>query len=242
MRLLLLLCTILLRLLASEQSIAVGAGPYLQTQPYQGADPFLLPSPVIFLEYEVLYIRWSRAGVYFAGGEHWGASVMIQPRTFGYRADDASILEGMARRKRSWEGGLSLAAKNDHGFVEFCYLHDLLNSSNRALAQMEIGTTLERGAWSFTPTATLLWLSQGYNDYYYGVRKSEATADRAAYRAHDGFNIALQSYISYTINDTFSLLTNLRLDLLDHTIVKSPIVDDIFIYSAMVSLLYHTTW
>ncbi|MBN2896990.1 MAG: MipA/OmpV family protein [Campylobacterales bacterium] len=237
-----LLVLIMVPLLASAQSLSVGAGPYLQTQPYPKADPLVLPSPVIFLEYGVLYVRWSRLGVYFAGGEQWGASLMLQPRTFGYEANDAPMLEGMHQRKRTWEGGLSLAAKNDDGFIELCYLHDLLNSTERSLARLEAGNTYTYGAWSVTLTAMLLLFSAPYNDYYYGVRPSEARDGREAYKANDGINVAVQSYVSYTLSKEYSLLLNLRADLLSPTITRSPIVDDALIYSGMISLLYHLEW
>lgn len=214
----------------------------MQTQPYPKAEPLWLPSPVVFLEYGLIYVRWSRLGLYFAGGEQWGASLMLQPRTFGYSPDDAAILEGMEKRRRSWEGGLSLAAKNDDGFIELCYLHDLLNSTERSLARLEIGNTYTYDAWSFTPTAMLLWFSQGYNDYYYGVRDSEARDWRKAYKADAGVNAAVQSYIGYTLSKEYSLLLNVRADLLASTITESPIVDDAVVYSGMISLLYHLEW
>jgi outer membrane protein len=51
----------------SKQKVTIGAGPYIQTQPYKGVDDILLPSPVIFFDNGLFYVRWSRAGVYFLG-------------------------------------------------------------------------------------------------------------------------------------------------------------------------------
>ncbi len=226
-------------LLHAESTLSVGFGPYMQTQPYKKADPLLLPSPVVFLNYEILYVSWSRIGVYFLGGENWGASLMIQPRTYGFESSDAPILEGMSKRERSWEGGLSLAGKNAYGFAEIAYLHDLLNSTDRSLVRFEAGHTFETGAWSFTPTVMALWFSQGFNDYYYGVSEHEATAERPAYRADAGVNLAVESYIDYRINPQWSIFTNLRVDWFDATITQSPIVDQSTMISGLVSLLYH---
>lgn len=45
-----ILILLFVNLFATEkQKITIGAGPYIQIQPYQDVDNILLPSPVIFL-------------------------------------------------------------------------------------------------------------------------------------------------------------------------------------------------
>ena len=65
--LILLLSFLLLNSDDSKQKITVGLGAYMQTQPYKDVDTIILPSPVIFFDNDLFYIRWSRAGVYFYG-------------------------------------------------------------------------------------------------------------------------------------------------------------------------------
>lgn len=238
MRTVLLFSILFLSLLRAENSLSIGAGPYIQTQPYRNADPLVLPSPVIFLEYEIVYIRWSQMGIYFYGGENWGLSLMLQPRPFGYKPEDSDLLKGMHERKSSWEGGLSLAGKNDLGFAEIIYVNDLLNSSNRSLVRAELGTKIKHGNWTFVPSFLMLWFSQGFNEYYYGVRDDESTLSRPQYHPHAGLNSAVQSYINYQISPEWGVLTNIRADYLNTTITQSPIVSDKHIFSGMISLLY----
>jgi outer membrane protein len=224
--------------LKAENSLSIGAGPYIQSQPYKNTDAFTLPTPVIFLEYEIFYARWSQIGVYFYGGDDWGLSLMAQPRPYGYKSDDSKDLEGMNERKSSWEGGLSLAGKNDLGFAEIIYAHDLLNSSNRSLIRAKVGSKLENGRWTFVPTVMLFWFSKGFNDYYYGVTDKESSLTRKEYHPNAGLNGAFESYINYQITPEWGILTNIRIDYLDSTISNSPIVSDSFILSGMISLLY----
>ncbi len=225
-------------LLRAENTLSIGAGPYIQTQPYEKTDPFMLPTPVIFLEYEIFYVRWSQIGMYFYGGDNWGFSLMAQPRPYGYKAGDSDVLSGMHTRKSSWEGGLSLAGKNDFGFAEIVYAHDLLNSSNRSLVRAEMGTKIKKGQWTFVPSLMLFWFSQGFNEYYYGVQEDESTQSRIEYQPNAGINMAVQSYINYQLTSEWGVLTNIRADYLNSTISDSPIVSDNYIFSGMISLLY----
>ena len=225
-------------LLKAENSLSIGAGPYIQSQPYKNTDAFILPSPVIFLEYEIFYVRWSQLGIYFYGGDDWGFSLMAQPRPYGYEAGDSKFLEGMQTREDSWEGGLSLAGKNDLGFAEIIYAHDLLNSSNRSLVRAKVGSKLKNGKWTFIPTIMLFWFSKGFNDYYYGVTEEESTLSREEYHPNAGLNAAFETYINYQISPEWGILTNIRADYLNSTISNSPIVSDNYILSGMISLLY----
>jgi outer membrane protein len=238
MKKIIIILLLLSTLIRAENYLLVGAGPYVQSQPYTDTDAFALPSPVVFMEYEIFYIRWSQMGVYFYGGENWGLSLMLQPRPNGYEAKDSDSLSGMKKRKSSWEGGISLAGKNDLGFAEIIYAHDILNSSNRSLIRAEAGTKIKSKKWTFVPSFLLLWFSEGFNNYYYGVTQQESSVDRAAYHADAGLNAALQNYTNYQITPKWSLLLNTRVDFLNSTITDSPIVSDKYIFSGMLSILY----
>lgn len=220
----------------------VGAGPYIQSQPYRGADPEVLPSPVIFFDNRLFYVRWARVGMYFYGGENWGASVTAQPRPFGYRAKDSPALAGMAERQNSWEAGFAVAGRNDIGFAELTYFHDILDRSNGSLVRLELGTSISSGRWLHVPSVFVLWFSDSFNDYYYGVAEDESTADRPAYRAEAGVNFAIQEFVMVHLSGDWFASAEVRADYLDSTIRSSPIVGDQWMLSGMISLLYRFTF
>ncbi len=221
-----------------ESRVYLGAGPYFQSQPYRGAAMLVLPSPVIFFDNELFYVRWTRVGMYFMGGDNWGFSLSAQPRPFGYSAKDAATLAGMADRHSSWEGGISFAAKNNLGFLELLYFQDLLDNSNGSLLRLEVGKKITTGKWTIVPSLLLIRFSQKFNNYYYGVRSNEATPQRPAYTADAGINYAAQSYLMYDITKNWHILGNLRLDLLSSTISNSPIVEDRVMFSGLLSVMY----
>jgi len=78
----------------SKQKLTIGAGPYMQTQPYKGVDDILLPSPFIYYNDDLFYVKWTRVGIYFYGSRSddlsWGFSLTAQPRVYGYKASDSA--------------------------------------------------------------------------------------------------------------------------------------------------------
>jgi len=226
-----------------KQKITLGFGPYIQSQPYKGVDDLILPSPVIFYDNGIFYVRWSRFGVYFLGEKKsdyaWGFSLTAQPRTLGYKATDSTILNGMDDRESSFEGGLAFSASyHDKEYIEIMLLHDLLDRNKAWLARCEIGDEFKAGSFTFYPSVVGIYQSDKFLDYYYGVKDSEATLSRPAYTPGDGFEFGVQTYISYPFSDNLSTLINLRYDILAKSAQDSPIVEDNYIYSGLLSLIY----
>lgn len=228
--------------LQTKQKVLIGAGPYVQSQPYDGADALLLPTPVIFFDNKLFYVRWTRVGLYFMGHSgddfSWGASLNAQPRPFGYKAEDSTVLAGMDERKNSWEAGLSLAAEYKTVFAELLVLHDILDASNGYMVRAELGNSFKYEKWGFYPSFLAIYRSDKFNDYYYGVTQEESTPTRPFYRADGGMDYAAQTFIKYNFTNSWSTLINLRADLLSQEASNSPIVSSSQMYSGMVSLIY----
>jgi len=226
-----------------KQKITVGAGPYIQSQPYYGVKDILVPSPVIFFDNGIFYMRWSRGGIYFLGEKSdtlsWGVSLTAQPRPFGYKASDSPTLRGMDERKNTLEGGLAFSASyKNRSYIEIMLLTDLLDKYDSWILRTEIGDEYTLGKFTFYPSLVLMYESQQFLNYYYGVKTNEATQTRRAYTTGDGFEIGAQTYIKYPLSGALSVLVNLRADIIPKTAQNSPIVEDNYIYSGLFSLIY----
>jgi outer membrane protein len=225
-----------------KQKVTLGVGPYIQTQPYQGADAIFVPSPVIFFDNSLFYIRWSRFGMYFLGAKHddfaWGFSLTAQPRTYGYKASDAKILKGMDERKTTFEGGIAFSASYGDRYIEMMALTDMLNRYDSWTFKTEIGDEYHAGNFSFYPSLIVIYQSEKFLNYYYGVKTSEATLQRPAYTPKDGLLLGVQTYIKYPFTDKLATLINIRADYIPQTAYESPIVKDKYIYSGLLSLIY----
>ncbi|EDZ62246.1 MltA-interacting protein MipA [Sulfurimonas gotlandica GD1] len=237
--LILLLVFLTLEAQDKKQKITIGAGPFIQTQPYKNVDNIVLPSPVIFFDNGIAYVRWSRAGIYFFGDKQedyaWGFSLTVQPRVYGYKSSD---INGMDERKNTWEGGLAFSAKTDSSYLEVMLLTDMLDRYESWILKTEIGYDFEFSNFSLYPSLIFIYQSSDFLNYYYGVKKSEELGSRKEYIPNDGLQIGAQTYIKYPFTENFSALINLRVDRISKEATKSPIVDEDYIYSGLLSLIY----
>jgi MipA family protein len=230
----------------TPDTLYIGAGPYIQTQPYKGASSKITPSPVIFFDNHIFYIRWSRVGVYVAGAAHdnysWGLSIAAQPRPYGYNSGDSDALKGMSNKSNSIEAGPSLDVKYKSYFFNIAVFHDILDKSNSYMSQLEVGKKISYRALTLYPSFFIIYYADRFNNYYYGVNHNEATLTRPYYKADGGVNYAFETYIKYTLTPKYSLLANLRAEYLNQNIRHSPIVHSHYIYSSLLSVMYKFTF
>jgi len=246
MKYIVLLALLTLSLYAAEtqikQKVTIGLGPYVQTQPYKGVNPLLVPSPVIFFDNGLFYMRWSRAGMYFLGDKSedfsWGLSLTAQPRTYGYKTEDSEYLKGMDERETTFEGGIAFSASYNDTYIETMLLTDMLVRYESWLFKTEIGDEFVLGDFTFYPSIIVIYESDEFVNYYYGVKEHEARADRAQFTPGAGWQLGAQTYIDYPFTDKLSGLVNLRVDRLPSSALNSPLIESDYIYSGLVSLIY----
>ena len=226
-----------------KEKLTLGFGPYIQSQAYKNVDDMVLASPVFFYDNELLYVRWTRFGIYFMGQStdefSWGFSLTAQPRTNGYSPDDSLQMRGMLEKESSWEGGIAFSASYKEGYIEMMYLHDLLDRYDAYIAKAELGYTLKFEKISFYPSLVCIYQSGDFLNYYYGVSNSESAASiYATYTPESDYKFAAQSYINYPITDKISAFFNLRVDILSGEAKNSPLTEKDYYYSGIASLIY----
>ncbi len=225
-----------------KHELTIGAGPYIQTQPYKGVDNIILPSPFFYYNDGLFYAKWSRFGVYFLGEKtddfSWAFSLTAQPRVYGYKASDSPYLSGMDDRKNSVEAGLAFSAQKDKLFVDAMLLTDVLHEQNAWILQTEVGYEFHIKKLSIYPSILATYQSAKFTDYYYGVKSNEATLSRPQYSAGSGVQLGLQTYLKYPFTKSIATLVNLHAEKLSSQAKDSPLVQDNTIYSGLVSLIY----
>ena len=224
------------------EKVTIGAGAYMQTQPYKDVDAIITPSPVIFFDNSLFYVRWTRAGIYFLGDKQesfaWGFSLTAQPRINQYEASDSEYLRGMENKKSSIEAGLAFSASKEKAFIEIMALSDALARHDTWILKTEIGYEFALSNFTFYPSFIMTYQSSAFMDYYYGVKPSEATPFREEYKADYGMQYGVQTYIKYPLTQNLASLVNLKADKLPSEATNSPIVADDYIFSGLVSLIY----
>ena len=223
-----------------KQEVTIGVGPYIQSQPYTNVESIILPSPIIFYDNGIFYVRWTRFGVYFLGEKSedfsWGLSLTAKPRVYGY---DSSDISGMDTKENSWEGGLAFSASAGDSYIEIILLNDILGAHNSWILETTLGYDFKVGNFSFYPSITAEYQSKDFINYYYGVTSVEASRRaETVYIADAGLQVGAQTYIKYPFTKNLSGLLNMKLDRLPVQATTSSIVDDKYIYSGLASLIY----
>jgi outer membrane protein len=227
LKILSLLFLLTVALFAKDSTMSIGAGLYSQTQPYKDAKALNLPTPVIFFDNSLLYVRWTRVGVYFMGNKSddlsWGASLTALPRANRYD----STTTGVEDKKSTWEGGLSFGISKQKLYAELLVLHDILDIHNAYTGQLEIGYEYKVSDVTFYPSLSFFYQSAKFINYYYEPKDPKA-----------GVNVAIQTYISYPLTKKVALFLNLKAEKLSKEITNSSLIDDNIVYSSLFSLIY----
>lgn len=226
-----------------KQKVTIGLGPYIQTQPYKDTNTIVLPSPVIFFDNGLVYIRWSRAGIYFLGNRgdefSWGVSLTMQPRVQSFDPSTSDELSQINEKSSTFEGGLAFSATYKDAYIESMLLTDILDNHEAWIFKTEAGYDLHLGKFDLYPSLILVYNSKDFTNYYYGVSQEEAQGSSfSEYHPSAGFQIGVQTYIKYPITDNLSTLINLRVDKLPKAVKDSPIIETDMIYSGLLSLIY----
>jgi len=223
-----------------KQNITIGAGGYFQTQPYKNVHNIILPSPVIFFDNSLFYIRWTRVGMYLLGDKGsdyaWGVSLTVQPRVYGYKSSD---IKGMNERKNSLEGGIAISGKKENSHIEIMLLTDVLYRTQAWIASTEIGHDFNYKDFSFYPSLIFTYQSADFTNYYYGVRRNEVlSSSHNYYSPNAGLQVGIQTYIKYPLTKKLSVFVNIKVDRLSDEASNSPLIQDKYIYSGLTSLIY----
>ena len=244
MKKILLLFAVVLQLFAQDGStpLLIGAGPYIQTQPYKGADAKIVPSPVVFFDNQRFYVRWTRVGVYLAGSAtddfSWGISLTAEPQPLGYQSSDAPILHSLSSKDTSIQAGLGLDMEYKKYFLSAVAMQDILNRSNSYIMRAEVGKHIEFGKFDFYPSVLATYHSGAFNNYYYGVTQNEATSTLLPYNAGSSVDLGTEAYLKYNFTNKWSTLINARVDYLGASEQNSPLVSQSTMISGLISLLY----
>jgi outer membrane protein len=208
----------------------LGLGAIARQQAYAGIDRDILPIPIVYFENR--WIQLIGPGVEFKlPGVEWGAD---QELSFGlraefdgsgYKAKDAPILQGMARRKNGVLAGASVKWSNPFMEVKGEWMMDASSASEGQRIRLGVEHAFQAGErFTFTPGASASFLDSKYANYYFGVPASEARVDRPAYAVGSTVNAGFALRTDYMINRRQMLFLQAEYTALGKEITDSPLV------------------
>jgi outer membrane protein len=195
-------------------------------------DPRALVLPVIRASWkDKVFINALQGGVWLLDSDDktFRFGLAVEPR-FGWEAKDGTLVAGMERREFSLEAGPNLQLRTPVGVVNANWYQDISGASNGQTAQLQFIRSLinlQGGSLRLNGVAGAQWFAGKTNDYYFGVRPSEATAQRPAYTAGSTVNLQLGVNGVYLLGRG-SLLFGAIGNWLGNEAAQSPIVETRF--------------
>lgn len=214
-----------------ESSWSLGFGAASTQKPYAGIDRETRALPMI--QFENQYVRVQGLGVeaklpslVISNTQRFDFSIVGRRALgIGYEEEDAPILSGMEERKGGYWLGAKTEWKNSVLNVSADWTGDASGNSKGQRFNLGVNKPWRFGQLTLIPRLGLTWHDKKYNDYYFGVRDSEARADRAAYQADAGVNVELGLNAMYMFDRHHSMMLGLGVNSLSKEIKDSPLVD-----------------
>lgn len=209
----------------SESKWGIGLMLGAETMPYKGYSSKTEVWPM--LSYENKWVRVAGPGVDLKLGNTGAFSYELTARysDSGYQASDASEFDGMDDR----DGGVWLGARvnwqNELVNVHAELLGDASGNSDGQQFRLSFDRRFQSGAYTLVPRIALNWQDKNYVDYYYGVKESEARADRSAYTGASGVSSELGMRMNYAVDAKQTVFLDLSATALPSSIKDSPLVD-----------------
>lgn len=204
------------------QGWSVGAGAVIQQLGYAQGDTESTVFPLFSYEGEKFFWRGPQAGYRLT--DDW--TLTGSYRLDGYDAEDSPALVGMEDRKGTFELGFEYNIDIAGGQFGVTGTADVLGEHEG----YQFGVNYSRGyrLWGgmASPFVQVSYLSDDLVDYYYGVRDTEATANRLAYEASNTINYGFGVNGMFPITDRQTIIANVSHNFFGSEIEDSPIVDD----------------
>lgn len=231
--------------ISNRPTLTLGGGVLIKPD-YSGADTYdTLPIPMISASKEItpgntIYLRGLEAGLDHAFTDQLTGGIVAR---YGFERDssDSSKLAGMSDIDAAIEFGpkIRYQATQQLG-LEAKVLFDVSDAHD--------GYTARVGADYAIPLSAVTMLkfdggvkygSDDYNNTYYGVKASEALANRPAYQPDAGIgSIEAGATLRHAFTNRWSVQARLGAEYLLSDVADSPLVDQEFQPSAMLGVAY----
>lgn len=230
-------------ILATPGTAGLGVLTRIVSSPYQGGGIRYDLLPLYLYEGERLFLHANRGGVKLLRqdsdrGEQ-RLDLFIEQRLEGFPVDRLPArLAGMVQRDSGINLGLSYRYRQPWGMLQAELVHDIGSTSSGSEARLGYSYDWRSGRWTLRPSLSVSFRDAKLNNYYYGVRATEATGTRAAFAPGAGVNTSLGLYGSYDLSQRWRLLGGVSATHLGGQVKDSPIVQKNLLPAVYVGAVY----
>jgi outer membrane protein len=222
-----------------KRPLSLGLGVLYKDKPYRSysSSEKSQPVPIVLYEGEHFFARGATIGWDFLDSNALEVAVIGQFLGDGYDESDSKALKGNGDKDASFGVGGQVIWKPENLGFKFSAVQDITDNSDGAQAVGEIFYRHKAGPWMITPAASVVWQSDDYNDYYYGVRSRAKNAN--PYTADSDVNYRLGIVAAYqSPNSQWMFMGGLRYEFFGDEITDSTIVSEDEQLSALIGFAY----
>lgn len=224
----------------NDFSLSVGFGVLVNQEAYRDVDTEYPAIPLVDLRWKRLYVRGINIGYEWFRGDRNKAALTLRPQFTDLDEDDSPYFAGMEDRDLAAMLGLDWDIDLGNRFsLELTGEADVTGRNEGAVGSVKLSRVfIHKRKTLIIPELSLQYNDQNFNDYYYGVRLSEALANRPFYEPDGGINTQVSLLVRHDFTDKFSFLTILSSEWLGSEITDSPLVDQDY----STTLITGVTW
>lgn len=217
----------------------VGAFGSVSNNPYRGTDSADFGGlPFVAYDAERMHIGIDGIDIKYFANDYFTASVIGSLRSEPFDNDNGDYLRGMKERDMAFEAGLGFSARIWRGSLDANYLTDVNDAHDGHEVDVSYSVPVQWGDVNFDWGAGVTWQSKKLVDYNVGVRRDEVRNDRAFYAPDAAFVPHLDLTVAYPITEKLHLIGTGGLEFLTDEYTDSPLIDEDYIMSAGVGLVY----
>jgi len=225
--------------------LTLGLGVAYRDKPYAGFGDSKKTQavPIVMYEGEHFFARGNQIGWDFLNSEAWELAVIGEYQGGqSYNNSDSKKLTAMNDRDPSFMAGGHVRWRPEKFGIKLTALTDVSDESDGSQIRGELFYVHRAGDLAIRTFAQVAWQDSDLNDYYYGVRRREATATRAAYQADDDYNYVFGLSGVYQRKDSpWMFIGSLRYTVFGDEIDDSSITDDDEMLTGLIGIAY-TFW
>lgn len=233
---------------AAAGGAGLGLAMRFENSPYRGGGTRNDFVPLYIYEGKRVFLETYRFGLKLNETPDSRFDVFLGYRFEGFPYDHIpASLAGMANRGPGVDIGLAYQQRTPWGTLSAEVLHDAAGGSDGSEVRAGYRYDWSHGNLKLQPHLTIAARDSSLNNYYYGVRQSEATAARPAYEPGRGVNAEIGLSAVYRISERWRLLGGISARRLSAGIRTSPIVQDRTQIAGLLGLAYdfspdHDAW
>lgn len=221
---------------------SAGLGVHVWDGGYRDTDAQVWPIPAVDVETDHFYFKGLEAGGFLVKTDAHRLMLGVSYMGLGFDAGDSddARMKKLDDRDGSFFANVTYAWRSQLGQITASIGADISGKSEGFMSDVSWMKRFDVAGFGVTPQVGVLFTSEKFNDYYYGVSHAESKRSGLdAYSADAGVSPYFRLIGDYRISEKFSVYAEGTVRSLSKEIKDSPMVDGDIAYGFGAGVSYH---